>query len=122
MIWQGMGCGPGKGDLPDAAVRVAPVIGKSSTDWGFFPSAGSRRMPSRQIRHRRRKKMKIRSLVLLTAAAMALSACLDNDLERGAAGAAAGVIIAETTDGNTVAGAVIDGAAGVLCDDVGVCN
>jgi len=51
-----------------------------------------------------------------------LSGCLDNDLERGVAGAAVGVVVADATGGNVVTGAVIGGAAGVLCDDINLCN
>jgi hypothetical protein len=49
-----------------------------------------------------------------------LSACLDTDLERGLAGAAAGAITADALGGNAVVGATVVGAAAVLCDDVGV--
>ena len=66
--------------------------------------------------------MQFKSWALLAALVTSLSGCLDNDLERGAAGAAAGAVIADVTDGNVVTGAVIGGAAGVLCDDVGVCE
>ncbi|SPH18524.1 hypothetical protein DEA8626_02063 [Defluviimonas aquaemixtae] len=52
----------------------------------------------------------------------ALAGCLDNDAERGVAGAAAGALLADATDNSAVTGAVIGGAAGVFCDDVGVCR
>ncbi|NSX56525.1 hypothetical protein [Parasulfitobacter algicola] len=48
-----------------------------------------------------------------------LAAC-DNDVERGAAGAATGAVIAGALDSSILAGAVIGGAAGVFCDDAGV--
>jgi len=57
-------------------------------------------------------------LILAAAAIASLSACLDNDLERGIAGAAAGAVIADATGGNVVTGAVVGGAAGALCDNV----
>ncbi|MBT8412227.1 MAG: hypothetical protein KJP02_10585 [Octadecabacter sp.] len=57
-------------------------------------------------------------LILAAAAVASLSACLDNDLERGLAGAAAGAVIADATGGNVVTGAVVGGAAGALCDEV----
>ncbi len=53
---------------------------------------------------------------------MALSGCLATDTERGLAGAAGGAVIADVTGGSAVTGAVIGGAAGVFCDDVGVCK
>lgn len=54
--------------------------------------------------------------------AVALSGCLATDTERGLAGAAGGAVIADVTGGNAVTGAVIGGAAGVFCDDLGVCR
>ncbi|WP_039019901.1 hypothetical protein [Halocynthiibacter namhaensis] len=51
-----------------------------------------------------------------------LSGCLDNDLERGAAGAAVGAVVAKSTGGDLLTGAAIGGAAGALCDDVNICN
>jgi len=56
------------------------------------------------------------------AAALALPGCLTTDTERGLAGAAGGAVIADVTGGNAVTGAVIGGAAGVFCDDLGVCR
>jgi osmotically inducible lipoprotein OsmB len=47
---------------------------------------------------------------------------LDTDTERGLAGAAGGAVIADVTGGSAVTGAVIGGAAGVFCDDLGVCK
>ena len=51
-----------------------------------------------------------------------LSACLENDTERGLAGAAGGAVVADALGGNAAVGAVAGGAAGVFCDDLGVCN
>ncbi|MBL9054471.1 MAG: hypothetical protein JNN02_12150 [Tabrizicola sp.] len=58
----------------------------------------------------------------LFACAFGLSGCLTNDTERGLAGAAGGAVIADVTGGNALTGAVIGGAAGVFCDDLGVCK
>ncbi|MFZ1467699.1 MAG: hypothetical protein WAT09_01845 [Paracoccaceae bacterium] len=65
--------------------------------------------------------MTLKSLALL-AAVLSLSACLDTDTERGLAGAAGGAVIADVTGGSAVTGALIGGAAGVFCDDLGVCR
>jgi osmotically inducible lipoprotein OsmB len=67
-------------------------------------------------------RMKIVKLVGLLVCAVALSGCLANDTERGLAGAAGGAVIADVTGGNALTGALIGGAAGVFCDDVGVCR
>ena len=65
--------------------------------------------------------MKPRPIALLLAI-LALSACLQTDTERGLAGAAGGAVIADATGGNALTGAIVGGAAGVFCDDVGVCR
>ena len=64
--------------------------------------------------------MTLRSLVLLSATAMALAGCLANDAERGLAGAAGGAVVAGAAGGSPVAGAVIGGAAGYFCRDLNV--
>ncbi|NBD30381.1 MAG: hypothetical protein GVY31_10150 [Alphaproteobacteria bacterium] len=56
-------------------------------------------------------------LVLACVAAAGLSACLDNDLERGLAGAAGGAVVADAFGGDPVTGAIAGGAAGALCDE-----
>ncbi|MBN8631906.1 MAG: hypothetical protein J0L76_13745 [Rhodobacterales bacterium] len=66
--------------------------------------------------------MKLVKLSGLLAVALTLSGCLDTDTERGLAGAAGGAVIADVTGGNAVTGAVVGGAAGVFCDDLGVCK
>lgn len=66
--------------------------------------------------------MKSVKLIGLMACALALSGCLNTDTERGLAGAAGGAVIADATGGNALTGAVIGGAAGVFCDDLGVCR
>ena len=63
-----------------------------------------------------------KALSVLIAVALTLSGCLDTDAKRGLAGAAGGAVIADVTGGNALTGAVIGGAAGVICDDVGVCR
>jgi len=57
-------------------------------------------------------------LILAVAAIGSLSACLDNDLERGLAGAAAGAVLADATGVNVITGAAVGGAAGALCDEI----
>ncbi len=66
--------------------------------------------------------MKTVKLLGLVAFTLALSGCLDTDTERGLAGAAGGAVIADATGGNALTGAVVGGAAGVFCDDLGVCK
>lgn len=63
-----------------------------------------------------------KSWIIGVVAMAGLTACLDTDLERGLAGAAAGAVVADAVGGNAAAGAIIGGAAGVVCDDVNVCN
>ncbi|MGL4238103.1 hypothetical protein [Tabrizicola sp.] len=66
--------------------------------------------------------MKTVKVLGLLACAMTLSGCLTTDTERGLAGAAGGAVIADVTGGDALTGAVIGGAAGVFCDDLGVCE
>ena len=66
--------------------------------------------------------MTILKLSGLLAVALTLSGCLDTDAERGLAGAAGGAVIADVTGGSAVTGAIVGGAAGVFCDDLGVCR
>ncbi|MDR9427062.1 MAG: hypothetical protein RI538_04040 [Salibaculum sp.] len=56
-------------------------------------------------------------LVLACAAVAGLSACLDNDLERGLAGAAGGAVVVDALGGDPVTGAIVGGAGGALCDE-----
>lgn len=49
-----------------------------------------------------------------------LAGCLENDVERGVAGAAAGAVLASVTDNDVATGAVLGAAAGVFCDDLNV--
>jgi hypothetical protein len=66
--------------------------------------------------------MQIIKLTAALAVLMGLSGCLDTDAERALAGAGAGIVVAETTGGNAVVGGVAGAAAGVFCDDVGICK
>lgn len=66
--------------------------------------------------------MTARSLALIALLPLALSACLRTDGERALAGAAGGAVIGSATGGSPVTGAVIGGAAGYFCDDLGVCR
>ena len=50
-----------------------------------------------------------------------LAAC-DTDAERGLVGAASGAAVSAATGGDAVVGAVLGGAAGVFCDDAGICK
>lgn len=60
-----------------------------------------------------------RTLLIAAFGAIALlAACGDSDLERGLSGAAIGGVGAEITGGSAFTGALIGGAAGVLCDDL----
>ena len=49
-----------------------------------------------------------------------LTGCLENNTQRGVAGAAGGAVIAGATGGSPVTGAVIGGAAGYFCQDLNV--
>lgn len=51
---------------------------------------------------------------------VAVSGCLENDTQRGVAGAAGGAAIAGVTGGSMLTGAAIGGAAGVFCRDLKV--
>ena len=58
-------------------------------------------------------------LSLAVAAVLGLAGCIDTDLERGLTGAAAGALLADAVGGNALTGALIGGAAGATCDDLG---
>ena len=66
--------------------------------------------------------MQIKHLALVAVLIAPLTGCLDNDVERAAAGAAAGVVVAKVTNGDVLTSALIGAGAGALCDDVNVCN
>ncbi|MEI2805417.1 MAG: hypothetical protein V9G18_05595 [Albidovulum sp.] len=63
----------------------------------------------------------IKSFVAIAAVGL-LAGCLENDAERGVVGAAGGAVVADAIGGNALTGAVVGGAAGVFCDDAGICQ
>ncbi|SEN31149.1 hypothetical protein SAMN04488003_11317 [Loktanella fryxellensis] len=65
------------------------------------------------------------SWILAPVAALALSACAgvgDTDLERGVIGAGGGLVAAEVLGTDPTATAIAGVAAGLLCDDAGICR
>lgn len=66
--------------------------------------------------------MRALKIIAAIAVASSLSACLDTDLERGLAGAAGGAVVSDAVGGSAVTGALVGGAAGVFCDDAGICR
>ena len=66
--------------------------------------------------------MRFIKFIVAVGAVATLAGCMDTDAERGLAGAAAGAVIADATHNSAVTGALIGGAAGVFCDDAGVCR
>lgn len=63
--------------------------------------------------------MLFKSLLLLPAV-FGLAGCLQNDTQRGVAGAAGGAVISGATGGSPITGAVVGGAAGYFCKDLNV--
>lgn len=63
--------------------------------------------------------MSFKSL-LLVPAIFGLAGCLENNTQRGVAGAAGGAIISGVTGGSPITGAVVGGAAGYLCKDLNI--
>ncbi|MEO1796867.1 MAG: hypothetical protein AAFR53_07615 [Pseudomonadota bacterium] len=66
--------------------------------------------------------MQIIKAAAASIAFLVLAGCLDTDAERAVAGAAGGAVIDRALGGSGATGAVIGGAAGVFCDDAGVCQ
>ncbi|MCA8867260.1 MAG: hypothetical protein KDA67_01255 [Rhodobacteraceae bacterium] len=64
--------------------------------------------------------MPIKNILLLIPVVFSLSGCLGSNTERGVAGALGGAVIAGSTGGSPVTGAVIGGAAGYFCKDLNV--
>jgi len=56
-------------------------------------------------------------LALAALAIAGLSGCLQNDLQRGLAGAAVGAVAADAVGVDPITGAAVGAAAGALCDD-----
>ena len=66
--------------------------------------------------------MRKQTLIIMALCATTLSACLDNDLQRGGVGALGGAVVADALGGHVVTGALIGAGAGLVCDDLGVCK
>lgn len=66
--------------------------------------------------------MRIIKSLAAVALVATLAGCLQTDAERGLAGAAAGALVADATDNSALTGALIGGAAGVYCDNAGICR
>jgi len=62
----------------------------------------------------------LKPLALFAALALSLSGCLENNAQRGLAGAAGGAVIGSAVGGSPVTGAVIGGAAGYFCNELNV--
>lgn len=64
----------------------------------------------------------MRLVKFITGLAMvaALGGCLENNTQRGVAGAAGGALVAGALGGDMVAGAVVGGVAGAVCHDLSV--
>ena len=60
------------------------------------------------------------SIILAAVAVFGLAGCLDNDVERGVAGAGAGLVASELLGTDRTGSMVVGAAAGVFCDDAGV--
>lgn len=60
------------------------------------------------------------AVAFVLAASLAGCEYLDNDAERGLAGAATGAVVAGALGGSALTGAVVGGAAGVFCDDLNI--
>lgn len=63
--------------------------------------------------------MPLKSL-LLSFIFLGLAGCLENNIQRGVAGAAGGAVISGATGGSPLTGAVVGGAAGYFCNDLNV--
>ena len=66
--------------------------------------------------------MRKQTLLIMALCATTLSACLENDLERGGAGALGGAVLGKALGVDPLTGAVIGGVGGLVCDDLGVCR
>ena len=66
--------------------------------------------------------MQKKSIIIAVVAAFGLAGCLDNDVERGVAGAGAGLVASELLGTDRTGSMVVGAAAGVFCDDAGVCR
>ncbi|MEJ6401417.1 hypothetical protein [Yoonia sp. 2307UL14-13] len=66
--------------------------------------------------------MQKKSIIIAAVATFGLAGCLDTDVERGVAGAGAGLVGAEVLGTDPTGTALAGAAIGVLCDDAGVCR
>lgn len=64
--------------------------------------------------------MRLLKATAALALVFALAGCLENDTQRGVAGAVAGGAIAGATGNDVATGALIGGAAGVFCRNANV--
>ncbi|MEM9756497.1 MAG: hypothetical protein AAF914_10915 [Pseudomonadota bacterium] len=62
-----------------------------------------------------------RFIALAAASLLALSGCINSDLERAGAGALVGGLATAAVNGNVATGVLVGGVGGALCDDVGLC-
>lgn len=58
--------------------------------------------------------------LLLLPLVFGLSGCLENNSQRGLAGAAGGAVLSGVTGGSPIVGAAVGGAAGYFCKDLNV--
>jgi osmotically inducible lipoprotein OsmB len=68
--------------------------------------------------------MRKQTFIIMALCATSLSACLDNNLQRGGVGAVGGAVIADVVGADPLTGAVIGGVAGLACNELNVqlCN
>jgi len=66
--------------------------------------------------------MRKQTLIIMALCATTLSACLENDLQRGGVGALGGAVAADLLGADPLTGAVIGGVGGLVCDDLNVCR
>ena len=66
--------------------------------------------------------MRKQTLIIMALCATTLSACLENDLQRGGVGALGGAVVADVLGADPLTGAVIGGVGGLVCDDLNVCR
>ena len=64
--------------------------------------------------------MRIKTLLLAVVAVSSLAGCLQDPASRGLAGAAAGAVLADVTENDTLTGALIGGLAGAASCGVNI--
>ena len=62
------------------------------------------------------------SWIIAIASTFILAGCLNNDAERAVVGAGAGTIAADIFGTDRTGTAIVGAAAGVFCDDAGICS